>query len=189
MKNSYLLWRDVTQDTDGEARTREGMAGDEMLRHTELTTHTTHLVFEQPLQRLAELQAHLLRQATNVVVTLNDLTRDVQRLDTIGIDCTLRQPLGIGDLLRLGIEHLNEIAADDLTLLLRIGDTSQVSEELLAGIDSDHVETQHLIVVHHLTELVLTEHTVIDEDTGEAVADSSVQQHGSDGGVDTSAQT
>ena len=83
-----------------------------MLRHTELTTHTTHLVFEQPLQRLAELQAHLLRQSAHVVVALDDLARDVQRLDTVRVDGTLRQPLGIGDLLRLGIEHLHEVAAD-----------------------------------------------------------------------------
>ena len=165
------------------------MAGDEMLRHTELTPHTTHLVLEQPLQRLAELQAHLLRQSSHIVMALDDLARDVQRLDTVWIDGTLRQPLGIGDLLRLGIEHLHEVAADDLTLLLRLIDTSQVSEELLAGIDTDHVEAQYFIVVHHLTELVLTEHTVIDEDTGEAVADGSVQQHGSNGGVDTSTQT
>ena len=106
------------------------MARDEMLGHTQLTPHTAHLVFEQPLQGLAQLQVHLLGQAAHIVVALDNLARNVERLDTVGIDGTLGQPLGIGNLLGLGIEHLYEISADDLALLLRVCNTRQIGKEL-----------------------------------------------------------
>ena len=161
------------------------MAGDEMLRHTELTSHTTHLVLEQPLQRLTELQAHLLRQSTHVVVALDDLACNIQALNTVGIDGPLCQPLSISNLLRLSIEHLDKITADNLTFLLRFHNSCKVGKELLTGINTNNVETQHLVIIHYLMELVLPKHAVINKDTGKAVADSPIEQYGSDGGVDT----
>ena len=69
--------------------------------------------------------------------------------------------------------------------MLRIGNASQIGKELLRGIDTNHVESQAAVVVHHLLELVLAQHAMIDKDTSEAVADSTVQQHGSHTGIDT----
>ena len=155
------------------------MTGDQMLRHSQLTTHTTHLVLKQPLQRFTELQVHLLGQTAHIMVTLDHLTRDIQRLDTVGIDRTLSQPFGIRDLLRLGIENLHEITTNNLAFLFWICHTCEVGKELRTGIHADHVQTQHLIVVHHLTELVLTEHAVIHEDTRQITAYRTVEQHGS----------
>ena len=117
------------------------MTRNEMFGHTELTAHTAYLVLEQPLQRFAELQVHLLGKSADIMVALDDLARDVERLDAVGIDGALSQPLGIGNLLSLGIEDLHEVASYNLTLLLRVGDSSEVSEELLAGIDADDVQT------------------------------------------------
>ena len=74
---------------------------------------------------------HLLGQTAHVMVTLDDLTRDVERLDAVRIDGTLRQPLGISNLLSLSIEHLHEVATDNLALLLWVGNTCQVAKELL----------------------------------------------------------
>ena len=161
------------------------MTGDEMFGHAHLTTYATHLVLEQPLQGLAQLQVHLLGQSTHVVVALDDLTRDVERLDAVGINGALSEPTGIGNLTSLSIEHLDEVAADNLTLLLRVGNACQVAKELLGGIDTNHVQTKHFVVVHDLLELVLAQHAVVDEDTGEALTNGLVQQDSSHAGIDT----
>lgn len=55
------------------------------------------------------------------MVALDYLTGDVQTLYAVRIDGALCEPLGAGLLLSLSIEHLHEVAADDLTLLLGIG--------------------------------------------------------------------
>ena len=102
-----------------------------MLRHAHLTAHAAHLVLEQPLQGFAELKVHLLWQSAHVVVALNHLARDVERLDAIGIDGALGQPLGVGNLLSLGIEDLHEVAAYDFAFLFGVGNAGQVSKELL----------------------------------------------------------
>ena len=119
------------------------------------------------------------------MMALNYLTCDIQRLDTVGIDGTLPQPLRIRDLLSLSVEHLDEVTTDDLTLLFRIRNTGQVGKELLAGIHTDHVKTQHFIVVHYLCELVLAKHAMIHEDTSEVLSNGLVQQDGSHRRVNT----
>ena len=107
------------------------MTGNQVLRHTHRATYSTNLVLEQPLQRLAQLEIHLLRKTTYIMMTLDHLTRDIQTLDTVWIDSTLSQPLGTSLLLCLSIEHLYEVATDNLTLLLWVCYTSQVGKELL----------------------------------------------------------
>ena len=118
-------------------------------------------------------------------MALDDLTSNIQTLDTVGIDSSLCQPLGSGLLLSLGIEYLHKVAAYNLALLLRIGHTSQVGKELLGCIHTNHVQTQTLVILHHITELVLAKHTVIYEDTSKILANGLVQKNGSHTGVDT----
>ena len=131
MQDAHFLGGDVAQYAYGQSRSGERMAGDEMLRHAHLTAHAAHLVLKQPLQGLAELQVHLLGQSAHVVVALDYLARNVERLDAIGIDGALGQPLGVGNLLGLGIEHFHEVAAYDFAFLFGVGDTGQVGKELL----------------------------------------------------------
>ena len=76
------------------------------------------------------------------------------------------QPTGIGYLVRFGIEDLDKIAADDFTLLLRLGHSLQILEELLAGIHANHVQSQAFVVVHHILELILAKQSVVHKDTG-----------------------
>ena len=123
------------------------------------------------------------------MMTLDHLTCNVQTLDTVGIDGALRQPAGIGNLAGLGIEHLDKVATDNLALLLRVAHTCQIRKELLAGIDTNHVQTQHLVIVHHLLKLVLTEHAVVDEDTSEVLTNGTVEQDCCHRTVDTATQT
>ena len=189
LQHTHLLGCDVAQDAHGQARSGEGMAGDEMLGHAQLASHAAHLVLEEPFQRLTQLQVHLLGQSAHIVVALDYLTGDVEALYTVGIDGALCKPFGSLYLLGFGIEHLYEVAAYDFAFLLRIGHSGQVGEELLAGIHTHHIQAKALIVVHHIAELVFAQHAVVYEDAGEPVADGSVQQHGGHGRVDTARKT
>ena len=65
---------DVAQDTYSQARTRERMTGNQVLRHTQLATYAAYFIFEQQTQRFAKFQVHLFRQTTYVVVTLDNGT-------------------------------------------------------------------------------------------------------------------
>ena len=189
LQDAHFLAGDVAQDADGKARTGEGVTRDEVFGHLQLTAYATHFVLEQPLQGFAELEVHLLGQTAHVVVALDDLARDVERLDAVGIDGALSEPFGVGNLLGLGIEHFDEVATDDLTFLFGFGNACEVGKELLAGIDANDVQAQHLVVVHDLLELVLAQHAVVDEDTRQAIADGLVQQHGGNGAVDTARES
>ena len=130
------------------------------------------------LERLTKRKVHFLGQTTHVVMGLDDLARDIKRLDSVGINGTLGQPLRILDLLGFSIEHLDEVASNDLTLLLGVTHTCQVGKELLRSIHADYIEAETLVVVHHIAELILSKHAVIDEDTGEIFADSAIEEHG-----------
>ena len=154
------------------------MTAYEVLGDAQLAAHTAHLVLEEPLQRFAQREVHLLGQTTHIMMALDDLACDIEALDAVGIDGSLGKPLGIGYLVRLLVEHLHEVAADDLALLLGFCHAFQVAEEAFAGIHTYNVQAQALVVVHHIGELVLAEHAVIYEDTGELVADGTVEQNG-----------
>ena len=132
---------------------------------------------------------HLLRQSANVMVTLDNHARDAKTLYAVGVDGALSQPFGVGYLLRLGIEHLYEVAADDLALLLRVGNAFQIIEELVACVNADNVESESLIRVHNLLELVLAEHTVVNEDACKIRANGTVEQRGAHGRVNTAAES
>ena len=189
LQDTYLLRRDIAQDTHSQTRTREGVTGNQVFGHAQLATYTTHLVLKQPLQGLTQLQMHLLRQTAYIMMALDHLAGDVQRLDTVGIDRALSQPFGIGNLLGLGIEYLDEVATDDLSLLLWIGHASQIGKELCAGIHTDHVQAQHLVILHDLSKLVLTEHTMIHEDTCQVTTNGTIEQDGSDRRIHATGKT
>ena len=89
------------------------------------------------------------------MVALDDRTRDAERLDDVGIDGALTEPLDVLELVRLLIEDLDEAAADDLALLLGVGDALQGAEELVPSIDSDDVQPQVLVVAQDALELAL----------------------------------
>ena len=72
------------------------MTANKMLRNTQTATDGTNLILEEPLERLAEFESHLLGQTAHVVMALDGLTGNVQTLNAVRIDCTLRQPFGIG---------------------------------------------------------------------------------------------
>ena len=47
------------------------------------------------------------------------------RFDNVRIKCTLCQETGTGNLVSLGLKRLDELGADDFSLLLRVGNACQ----------------------------------------------------------------
>ena len=86
----------LAEDAHPEAGAGEGMAVHHLARQAEFDAEAAHLVLEQLAQRLDELQVHLLGQATNVVVGLDDVRlarAGAGGLDDVRIDRALREEL------------------------------------------------------------------------------------------------
>ena len=111
-----------------------------LARQAELDAELAHFVLEQLAQRLEQLQVHLLGQAADVVVALDDVRLAglrAGRLDHVRIDRALREPANARQLRRFLFEHFDEQPADDLALALRIGLALQRVEEARFGIDAN----------------------------------------------------
>ena len=166
------------------------MAVQNVGRYLELTAYTAHLVLEKQSERLDDLQIHFFGQASHVMVRLDRGRRTVdgRRLDHVGIDRPLSEPAHVGQLLRLGVEYLDEVPPDDLAFALGIGHSFQVGEELFAGADADHVQPHRLVRFEYVLELVLAEQSHIDENADQLPADGPMQQHGRYRRVDSPGQ-
>ena len=123
------------------------------------------------------------------MVTLDNHTRNTKTLNTVWVDSTLCEPLSIGNLLCLSVKHLNEVTTNNLTLLLWVGNTFQILKELFRCINADNVQSKSLISIHHLCKLVLTEHTVVYEDTSKVLTDSLIEQYCTNRRVNTTRKT
>ena len=88
-------------------------------------------------------------------------------------------------LLGLLLEDLDEDAADDLALLLGIGDAAQRREEPLARVDGDEVQVEVLAERRDdLLGLAQAQQAVVDEDARQPVAERLVAEDGRDRRVD-----
>ncbi len=144
LQDTHFLTGDVAKDADSQTRTGERMTLDETFGHAHLVAYTAHLVLEEPSERFAELQVHLLGQTANVVVALDDHACNAQALYAVWVNRSLSQPFGIGYLLRLSIEDLYKVAADNLAFLLRVGYPLQVLEELFRSVHTYNVQPRPL---------------------------------------------
>ncbi|MNN08968.1 hypothetical protein D3C81_1218370 [compost metagenome] len=168
------------------------MAVDHVVRQAQLQADLAHFVLEQFTQRLDQLEVHFLRQATDVVVRLDHVglaALGAGRLDHVRVDGALGEELDVVQLAGFGIEDVDEGAADDLALLLRVGFAFQVVEELLFSVGADHLDAHVLLEHgHHLVAFVQAQQAVVDEHAGQLVADGLVQQRGNYRGVNTAGQ-
>ena len=161
------------------------------LGHAELLADAAHLVLEEEPERLDELHRHVLGQPADVVVRL-DLGGDAvgpARLDHIRVERPLDEELDVAELGRLLLEDADELLADPVALLLRLGDALEPREEALLRLD---VHERDLEVaaerLRHLLGLVRAHEAVVDEDAGELIADRLVDEQGGDGGVDAAGE-
>ena len=87
------------------------------------------------------------------------------------------------------IEDFHKVASDDLTFLFRFGNTIQISEEAFAGVHSYNIQSQALVIMHHIGKLILAEHAMIHKDAGELVTNGLMEQNGSHTAVHASRET
>ena len=112
------------------------------------------------------------------------------RLDHVRVERALHEVPRVPELLRLLLEHADELLADDLALPLRARSTpASRLEEALLGVDRDQ---RHLEVVaergHHLVALVLAHQAVVHEHARELVAHRPVHEQRGDRRVDPAGQ-
>src|SRR5690606_36340179 len=135
-----------------------------------------------------QLEVHLLRQAADVVVRFDHVglaALSTGRFDDVRVDGALGEELDVVQLAGLGIEDVDEGAADDLALLLRIGFAGEILQELRFGIGTDHLDA-HVLGEHghHLVAFVQAQQAVVDKYAGQLLADGLVQQRRDHRGID-----
>src|SRR4029079_14891822 len=95
----------------------------------------------------------------------------------------------IAELARLVLKDADELAPDDLALLLGVLDAVEQLEKPVLRL---HVHERHVEMVAErlddLLGLVLAQHAVVDEDTGQLIADRLVHEKRGHGGVDTAGE-
>ena len=165
----------------------ERLPPDHPLRHAELLADAPHLVLEEQAQRLDELHRHVVGQPADVVMRLDRLGDAVgaARLDHVGVERPLHEPVHVAELARLVLEDADELLADDHALALRIGDACELGDEALLRLD---VHERHVVEaverLDHLLGLALAQQAVVDEHAGELVADRLVHEQRGDRRVD-----
>ena len=94
-----------------------------MRLHTHLEPYATHLILEEEAKGFDKTELHTLGKPTDIVVALDDRTRNAEGLDDVGINRPLTKPLNVLELVSFFVENLDEATTDDLTLLFGISDT------------------------------------------------------------------
>ena len=86
------------------------------------------------------------------------------------------------------VKHLYKVAANYLAFMLGIRYSCKVRQKLFAGIYPYHIQAQAFVIAHHIGKFVLSKHTMINEDTGQLVTDSPIQQYGTNATVNATGQ-
>ncbi len=122
-ENIAILLLDFTEDTNAKARTRERMTPHHAMWQTKLLTDCPDLVFKELLQRLEQLQSHIIRQPTDIMVAFYIMRFAgfcTGRLNHIRINGALCQPFGINQPFRFFFKDINKEITDDLAFFLGI---------------------------------------------------------------------
>ena len=86
------------------------------------------------------------------------------------------------------LEGADELATDDLALLLGVDDPLERAEELVGGVDDVEGVEDGLEVAAYLLGLAEPHHPVVDVDTGQSVADRALHDRRRDRGVDAAGE-
>ena len=68
-------------------------------------------------------------------------------------------------------------------------EADKISEEAFAGVHSYNIQSQALVIMHHIGKLILAEHAMIHKDAGELVTNGFMEQNGSHTAVHASRET
>ena len=182
-----------TDDADRQPRPGEGVPPHDLGRQAELQADLADLVLEEGAQRLHQRESQVVRQASDVVVALDVGGAGAPaRLHDVGIERALHEEVdGLAllaglrnDTARGLLEDPDELAADDLALLLRILDSRQRGQEALLRIDDDEAYAGGRDeVALDLLGLACAQQPVIDEDAGELITHGALHERCGDRGV------
>ena len=190
-------WGDFADDTNGEAWAWEGLAESDFFGEAELGTDCTDFIFEEFAERFDQLELHVFRESSDIVVGLDHgggISSDGDALDDIWVERSLGEELEIGafssgEFLGSLFENANELCADDFAFTLWRSDSAQFGEEASGGVN--RLEADLEIVAEETLDgggFIGAEEAIIDEDTGELVANCAVEQSRSDATIDAAAK-
>ncbi len=156
---------------DGEAGAGEGLAPDDFVGQAEGGAEAAHFVFEEEAQGLDELEVHVVGQAADVVVGLDEVGVFfvfAGAFDDVGVDGALGEEVDVAEAARFAFEDADEFFADDAPFLFGIGDAVEGFEVFFDGVDGDEAHAHFAIEgFDDLEGFALAEEAVIDEDAGE----------------------
>ena len=163
-----------------EARARKRVPKNHFARQAEFETDLPDFVFKQFAQWLDQRHAHIIGQAADVVVRLDNLCLArgrTGRFDDVGIYSSLREPFDVFEFLCLFVKYLDKHAADDFAFVFRIRLTRKRIKESIRRIYTNHFDTEMLGErPHNLVTFVVAEKSVVDEYTSQLIANRFVQQ-------------
>ena len=143
-----------------ETRARERLTVNHACGKTELSADHTDFVLEEDLDGLYELEtgSDIFRKTACVVVCLDAGFA----LENVGPDGSLCQELHAVELSRLVSEYVDELLADDMSLLFGIRDACELVKETVNRVDIDEV-CVHLVAEYSddLLGLALSEEAVV----------------------------
>ena len=169
-----ILGVDLTEDADAESWTGERVTSQQLRIQPHLAAYAAHLILEEHAQWLDDLEFHVVREPTDIVVAFYGgagTARGGDALDDIRVDGTLSEPLDPLEESTLVVEDIDESGPDGLALAFRVGDTGQGGVELVGGADALDVQPHALVTLEHLLEFVLAEQAIVDEYAMEPIAD------------------
>mmetsp|Transcript_35097 Transcript_35097/g.69154 ORF Transcript_35097/g.69154 Transcript_35097/m.69154 type:complete len:514 (+) Transcript_35097:40-1581(+) len=192
LERRHALRRDLAEDADGEAGSREGVAPHALFFEAQGQAEGAHLVLEEFAHGLDELHLHVRRQAPDVVVRLDGGRGSLvgNGFDHVRVERPLEQV--VAGFSRLGddgrgflLENVDEGPPDDLALPLRVRDPRQPVQKYLAGVHALEIDAAALPEAFvHLLRLVLAETAVVHHDGVEAIPDRLLQEEGRHARID-----
>ena len=123
------------------------MAANECLGQAQFAAQRAYLVLEQLAQRFDEFQAHLFRQAADIMVGFDRHRRpaaETDRFDDIRIQRALRQKFRTPHGGCMFLEHVDEQPANDLALGFGVRNAAQFAQEQIRLV---RVDQRHIVVV------------------------------------------
>ena len=109
--------------------------------------------------------------------------------DHIGVKGALGEVIKGPKPLALLFKHPDEFGANQLALLLGIGDPIKLVDEALPGIDVFDIDVKTLVEkLHQKLGLPFAHEALVNEHAGELIANGLVQQEGEGGGIDTTGE-
>ena len=133
LKQRDALGSYFAENADGQSRTGEWLAAEDVFRHLEIAADAADFVLEEIAQWFNEPELHELGQTAHVVMTFDGLAWafDRRRLDDVGIERALYEPVQFavgtvgfaGDAAGFVFKDGDELGADALAFRLRIGNS------------------------------------------------------------------